>query len=82
MKELMRTTDVVLISHVTAILKDLEIEVLQLDEHMSVLEGSIGFLIPRRLMVIDDDLSRAVRALERCDLADKVSPSARKAAQR
>lgn len=78
MQELLRTTDVVLISHVSAILKDYGISVLQLDEHMSVLEGSIGFLIPKRLMVADDDLRAAVQALDRCDLASKISPSARK----
>lgn len=78
MQELLRTTDVVLISHVTAILKDYSISVFQLDEHMSVLEGSIGFLIPKRLMVTDEDLGAAVRALDSCDLANKISPSARK----
>jgi hypothetical protein len=81
MQELLRTTDVVLISHVTAILKDYGISILQLDEHMSVLEGSIGFLIPKRLMVADEDLAVAVRALDSCDLAGKISPSARKQLQ-
>ena len=30
----------------------------EIDVHMSILEGSIGIL-PRRLMVADDDLTRA-----------------------
>ena len=30
----------------------------EIDVHMSILEGSIGIL-PRRLMVADDDLARA-----------------------
>jgi len=58
MKELMRTTDPTLIAFATALLEGEDINCFQMDVHMSVLEGSIGVL-PRRLMVRDQDLYRA-----------------------
>jgi len=81
MQEILKTTDIVLISHVKALLTSQKIDVLELDEHMSVLEGSIGFLIPRRLVVPDDQIIRAVYLLESCELEDKISPSAMKLAR-
>ena len=54
----MRTTDPTLIAYATALLDGEDIECFQMDVHMSVLEGSIGVL-PRRLMVRDQDLFRA-----------------------
>lgn len=61
MRELLRTNDVVLISAVEALLDSAGIDHLVLDQHMSVLEGSIG-LLPRRLLVEDAVFVRA-RAL-------------------
>lgn len=58
MEELIRTNDVVLVSFVTALLRDAGIEHLLLDENMSVMEGSLGIL-PRRILV---DEARAVEA--------------------
>ncbi len=58
MRELLRTNDPVLISLVEAVLGGEEIPVLVADQHMSVLEGSVGVL-PRRLLVADEDLFRA-----------------------
>ena len=52
MKELFRSTDPVRISHAVALLEAEDIPTFELDQHMSVLEGSIGVL-PRRLMVAD-----------------------------
>jgi hypothetical protein len=63
MVELLRTNDLVLISAIRAILAEEEIHVFVADEHMSSLEGSVGFL-PRRLLVRDIDLPRARRLLE------------------
>lgn len=68
MKELLRTTDPTVIAYATALLKGEEIETFAMDTHMSVLEGSIGIL-PRRLMVRDDDLIRAQRVLRDNDIA-------------
>ncbi len=58
MKELLRTTDPTLIPYATALLQGEDITCFPMDVHMSVLEGSIGVL-PRRLMVRDQDLFRA-----------------------
>lgn len=63
MKELFRTNDPVALSFAEAVLKADGIETILLDQHMSVLEGSLGIL-PRRLMVADDDEARARRLLE------------------
>jgi hypothetical protein len=58
MKELLRTTNPVLIPYATALLEGEGIDCFAMDVHMSTLEGSIGIL-PRRLMVRDQDLFRA-----------------------
>jgi len=58
MKELLRTNDVVKLSWVEALLADAGIGCVVLDLHTSILEGSIGIL-PRRLMVADEDLPHA-----------------------
>lgn len=62
MKELLRTNDVVKLSWVQATLQGSGIESLVLDTHTSIVEGSIG-AIQRRVMVADEDLSRARRLL-------------------
>ncbi|WBU64350.1 DUF2007 domain-containing protein [Paracoccus aerodenitrificans] len=54
MKELLRTTDPVLLMRARDILRADDIETYELDQYMSVLEGSLGIL-PRRLMVADRD---------------------------
>jgi hypothetical protein len=61
MKELLRSTDPTIIAFATALLEGEDIEVFDLDVHMSILDGSLGIL-PRRLMVRDADLfiARAV----------------------
>lgn len=68
MRELLRTNDIVLISAVEALLDGASIGHIVLDQHMSVLEGSIG-LLPRRLLVEDDALVRARRLLAEAGLA-------------
>ncbi|MGB0661948.1 MAG: DUF2007 domain-containing protein [Mangrovicoccus sp.] len=62
MRELLRTNDPVIIACATALLKGEGINCFPMDVHMSVLEGSIGIL-PRRLMVRDQDLFLAQAAL-------------------
>lgn len=63
MRELLRTTDPVLLSWLTALLAEAGIEAVVFDTHTSILEGSIG-AIPRRLMVADDDRVAARRLLD------------------
>ena len=62
MIELLRTNDLVLISAVRALLAEEDIQVFVADEHMSSLEGSVGFL-PRRVLVSHEDLPRSRRLL-------------------
>ena len=62
MLELLRTNDLVLISAVRAILAEDDIPVFVADEHMSALEGSVGFL-PRRVLVSQEHLARSRRLL-------------------
>jgi hypothetical protein len=58
MEELMRTNDPVLISFVEALLRDAGIHHLVADQNMSVVDGSIGIL-PRRILVLSDEIEEA-----------------------
>lgn len=73
MKELLRTNDAVLISAVEALLKGADIECMVADRYMSVLEGSIGVL-PRRLLVADDEADEARRLLTEAGLGHALAP--------
>jgi len=61
MKELIRTNDAVRLSWLQAVLEEAGIAAIVLDNHTSIIEGSIG-AIQRRLMVADADhfLARAI----------------------
>jgi hypothetical protein len=63
MRELLRTNDAVRLSWLQAMLASAGIEAVVLDTHTSIIEGSIG-AIPRRLMVHDDDETRARAVLK------------------
>jgi hypothetical protein len=62
MKEVLRTNDLVLLSYATHVLAEAGIEAHVFDAHMSAVEGSIG-AFPRRLMVHDEDIAKALREL-------------------
>ena len=62
LRELLRTNDIVLVSAVGALLDGANIDHLLVDANMSVLEGSLG-IIPRRILVHDDDNLAARRLL-------------------
>ncbi len=62
MIELLRTNDLVLISAVESLLAAAHIGCFVADQHMSAVEGSLGFL-PRRVLVGRDDAVRARRLL-------------------
>jgi tRNA1(Val) A37 N6-methylase TrmN6 len=70
-RELLRTNDPVLVSAVSALLDGADIQHLVLDQNMSVLEGSLGIL-PRRILVGDDDQEGARRLLEDAGLAHEL----------
>lgn len=63
MRELLRTTDPTVIAFATALLRGEGIDCFPLDHNMSVLEGSLGIL-PRRLMVREQDLEDAILVLQ------------------
>lgn len=71
MKELFRSNDAVLLSFVEAILSDAGIAHQVVDGNMSIMEGSLGVL-PRRMLVAEDDLFRARRIMREADLAHVV----------
>ncbi|HUI35733.1 MAG TPA: DUF2007 domain-containing protein [Stellaceae bacterium] len=66
MKELLRTNNIVRLSWVQALLTDAGIGSVILDQHTSLVEGSIG-AIQRRLMVDERDHTRALRLVAETD---------------
>lgn len=73
MTELLRTNDAVLITAVEALLGGAGIECMVADRYMSVMEGSIGVL-PRRVLVPDDEVTKARRVLTDAGLGHALSP--------
>jgi hypothetical protein len=73
MRELIRTNDPALVSAVGALLDGAKIRHLVFDQNMSVLEGSVGIL-PRRILVPDEDFAVARRVLSDAGLADELRP--------
>ena len=65
MEELLRTTDPTLVPYTQALLDAEDIACFVFDVNMSILEGSLGIL-PRRVMVLRQDLFRA-RAILRAN---------------
>lgn len=71
MRAVLKTNDPVLLNFAEVLLADAGIKVIVFDGHMSVMDGSLGIL-PRRLMVSDDDFDRASGILN-ASLADAKS---------
>ena len=63
MKELFSTNDITKFVYAETILNSNDIVSFTLDENISVLEGSICIL-PRRLMVLENDYEQALELLE------------------
>ncbi len=72
MREILRSNNTVLLSFVEVLLRDAGVTPIMADGNMSVMEGSIGIL-PRRIMVVEDELQRARQVLEDADLGQWVS---------
>lgn len=72
MIELMRTNDFVLLSFVEALLRDAGLTFFVADQNMSVIEGSLGIL-PRRVMVSQDEIDSARRLLADAGIADEIN---------
>jgi putative signal transducing protein len=67
MREILRSNDAVLISFAESVLRQAGIASLLADQHMSVVEGSIG-AFPRRLLVGGEDWLTARRVLSQAGL--------------
>lgn len=72
MEELLRSNDPVLISFAVSLLDEAGIGHAVFDTNMSVIEGSLGIL-PRRLMVDQDQISRARHLLTTAGIGDEHS---------
>lgn len=73
MEELVRTNDLVLISFAESLLKEAGIDYWLADQNMSVIEGSLGVL-PRRILVPEDELEAARRLLIEAGVGDELRP--------
>ncbi len=69
MKELLRTTDIVLLSYVNSLLNDACVSVFIADAHVSSVEGSIG-AFPRRVLVAPEDWNESISILTAAGLGD------------
>ena len=58
MRAVLKTVDPVLLDYAANLLSQEGIESVVFDSHASIMDGSMGFL-PRRLMVLDEDFVRA-----------------------
>ncbi len=70
-RAIVKSNDPTLVSFVTSLLTDAGIRVFEWDSNMSVVDGSIGIL-PRRLMVPDEDHDAACRVLREAGLSHEV----------
>lgn len=78
MEEIIRTNDLVLISFIESLLREVGIEYLVADQNMSVIEGSLGIL-PRRILVEADRADEARKLLVDAGVGDELrKPEARR----
>ncbi|HEV7254811.1 MAG TPA: DUF2007 domain-containing protein [Mesorhizobium sp.] len=73
MIELMRTNDPVVLSFAESLLRDAGLNFFVADQNMSVMEGTIGILA-RRLLVIEDDAAQARRILRDAGIGGEMRP--------
>ena len=71
LKEIFKSSDVVMLSRVECVLSDNEIGFVRLDQHTSGLFAGFLDLIPQRIMVCDDDHNNAARVLR----MEQIKPS-------
>jgi hypothetical protein len=75
-RELVRTTDPVLISVIEALLNGARIKHMIVDQNMSIMEGSIG-IFPRRILVDEDQIHGARRLLQEAGFGGELRPDVR-----
>ncbi len=71
MIELVRTNDLVLISLIETLLSQAGVAFFVADQHMSAVEGSLGFL-PRRIMIASNEEERARRLMREAGLSGEL----------
>lgn len=71
MKAVIKTNDPLMVSFVIDLLKKEGVKAFEFDQNFSVLDGSIG-VIPRRIMVIDDELELARELLKGAGLGHEL----------
>jgi hypothetical protein len=69
--ELVRTNDLVLISFIETLLSQAGVAFFVADQHMSAVEGSVGFL-PRRIMIDSRERERARRLMREAGLSGEL----------
>jgi hypothetical protein len=62
MRVVLKTNNSVVLSYATHVLEESGIAVVVFDTHASIMDGSMA-MVPRRLMVADEDFMRAQRLL-------------------
>jgi hypothetical protein len=67
MKEVFRSNDPIKLSYLKHCLEETGVKAIELDMHTSIIEGSIG-AIQRRIMVIDDQFDAACKLIAELDL--------------
>ncbi len=67
MKEVFRSNNPVELSYIQAAFDEAGIDCLIADQFASIVEGSIG-AIQRRVLVVDEDAEKAIRLLDELDI--------------
>lgn len=67
----LKTVNPATLNFAQAVLKEADIPFFVMDQNVSIIEGSIG-IIPRRLMVVDEDVEDAREALRAAGLGDDI----------
>ena len=68
---ILKTVNPATLNFAQAVLKEANIPFFVMDQNVSIVEGSIG-IMPRRLMVVDDDGPDARAALEAAGLGNDI----------
>ena len=68
---ILKTVNPATLNFAQAVLKEADIPFFVMDQNVSIIEGSIG-IIPRRLMVVDEDAEDARQALTDAGLGDDI----------
>ena len=68
---ILKTVNPATLNFAQAVLKEAGIPFFLMDQNASIIDGSIG-IIPRRLMVLDEDLAEAQQAFIQAGIEDEI----------